>query len=192
MAPVPPAADPRLRWPLLEPYVGHIGFACAERGEDMALVTAIGLRETWLGTCVGYMPKGPNGRGDGGHGRGLFQIDDRGPWKHLIPPDGSDWPVLAQARAACTVLAGARQELAEFRGALSERAWDEAVACRYNAALENVRWALRNGRDPNGVTTKGSSGERDYGRDVLALRDGLRALFPSTFPLPARPAGGIA
>lgn len=192
MAPTDPAQDPRLRWPLLQPYVGHIGFACAEFQEDHALVVAIGLRETWLGTCVGYLPKGPNGRGDGGHGRGLFQIDDRGPWRHLIPPDGPDWTVLDQARAACTVLAGARAELADFRGALDDRAWAEAVACRYNAALENVRAALTSGRDPNGVTTKGSSGERDYGRDVLALRDGLRALYPSTFPTPAPPVGAVA
>lgn len=189
MAPTPPAQDHRLRETLWRPYVQDIALACLERTphEDTALVVAIGLRETWLGTCVGYAPKGPGGRGDGGHGRGLFQIDDRGPWRHLIPPDGVEWTPFQQAQAACTVLAGARAELADFRGALSVWAWDQAVAARYNAALENVRWALRNGLDPDRVTTG-----KDYGRDVLALRDGLRRTFPSTFPPPVRPAGGIA
>jgi hypothetical protein len=201
-----PSQDPRLRWPLLQPYSGAVGFACAEFGEDHALVLAIWARETTFGTCGPSFVVAPGqpiwmGRGDGGHGRGFPQIDDRGPWKHLIPPDGADWPVLDQARASCTVLAGARAELAAFRGAISERAWEEAVACRYNAALANVQWAIRNGRDPNLATTPGpyaavdpATGKRlgDYGRDVLAMRDGLRALYPSTFPLPVRPAGGIA
>jgi len=189
----PVTTDPRLAWTLIEPYVGHIGFACDARQprEDLALVVAIGLRETHLGTCWGYSPQGPNGRGDGGHGRGLFQIDDRGPFKYLIPPDGADWPVFVQASCACIVLAQARLELAAFRGALAPRSWEEAVACRYNAKLENVVWSLRAGRDPNLVTTPGPlapvdpvTGKRlgDYGRDVLALRDGLRRLYPSIFP----------
>jgi hypothetical protein len=181
--------DPRIRAELWQPYVQDIARACLaqEPHEDNALVVAIWARETHIGTCPGYAPKGPNGRGDGGHGRGLGQIDDRGPWKHLIPPDGTDWTPFEQAMATCTVLSGARQELADFRGALSPRAWDETVVCRYNAALVNVRWAITNGRDPNLVTTG-----RDYGRDVLALRDKLRAAFPATFPRPAAPAGDVA
>lgn len=181
-----PAIDPRVRWSLLEAYVGMIQLACwqREKPEDPALVCAIGLRETHLGRVPGYVvaPGLPlyMGRGDGGHGRGLFQVDDRGPWRHLIPPDGVDWPPYEQAQACCTVLAGARVELADFRGALTPWAWDQAVAARYNAALENVRWAVRMGRDPDQVTTG-----RNYGRDVLALRDGLRQSFPSTFPTPA-------
>lgn len=201
-----PTADPRLRWPLLQPYSGTVGFAAKEFGEDHALVLAIWARETTLGTCGPSFVVPPGqpiwmGRGDGGHGRGFPQIDDRGPWKHLIPPDGVEWSVLDQARATCTVLAGARVELAAFRGSLSPRAWEEAVACRYNAALANVVWAIRNGRNPNRVTTPGphapvdpETGKRvgDYGLDVIRLRDGLRALYPSTYPTPAESAGGIA
>ncbi len=180
--PVPRPTDPRLAWPLVEPYVGQIQYACWQRhpAEDPALVVAIGLRETWLGTCAGYAPQGPGGRGDGGHGRGLFQIDDRGPFAYLVPPDGAEWPPFVQASCACIVLARAREELADFRGSLSPWGWDQAVAARYNARLDNVRWALRMGLDVDRVTTG-----RNYGRDVLALRDGLRALYPSTFPRPA-------
>lgn len=182
-----PVLDPRLAESLWRPYVQDIALACLERSpvEDTALVVAIGLRETWLGTCPGYVPLfSHNGRGDGGHGRGLFQIDDRGPFKHLIPPDGEDWPPFVQAQAACVVLAAARDELAEFRGT---SVFEVAVACRYNAALANVQRAVRIGVDPNLVTTG-----KDYGRDVLALRDGLRRLYPTTFPPPGIPAGAIA
>lgn len=184
-----PTADRRLREQLWRPYVEDVALACLDRWphEDTALVVAIGLRETWLGTCVGYAPKGPNGVGDGGHGRGLFQIDDRGPFAYLVPPAGADWPAYIQAQCACVVLARAREELADFRGALSGWGWDQAVAARYNAALENVRWALRNGLDPDRVTTG-----KDYGRDVLSLRDGLRRLYPTTFPPAAGPAAPVA
>lgn len=174
-----PVLDPRLAEHLWRTYADDVALACAAVGDpaiDTPLVLAIGLRETWLGTCEGYEPKGLMGRGDGGHGRGLFQIDDRGPWRHLIPEDGQPWPAFVQALAACRVLAQARADLAEFQ---SSPAYELAVICNYNASLENVRWALRNGRDPNAVTTG-----KDYGRDVQALRDGLRRLYPETFPLP--------
>lgn len=196
-----PATDPRLAERLWRPYVEDIALACLARvpAEDAGLVVAIWARETVFGHCGPsfVVPAGQPvwmGRGDGGHGRGFGQIDDRGPFAYLIPADGEEWPPFIQASCTCIVLARAREELADFRGALAPRAWDEAVACRYNAKLENVRWALRNGRDPNLVTTPGphapvdpATGRRlgDYGRDVLALRDGLRRLYPTTFPLPA-------
>jgi hypothetical protein len=174
-------SDPRIAEALWRPYVEDVALACLGRNpvEDTALVLAIGMRETWLGTCVGYEPKGRNGRGDGGHGRGLFQIDDRGPFKHLVPPDGEDWPVFVQAQAACQVLSTARRELQEFQSTLAPTLWETAVVCRYNSALSAVQWALRNGEDPNIVTTG-----KDYGRDVLTLRDTLRSTFPAVFPPP--------
>lgn len=174
--------DSRLAEALWRPYFEPIRIACRMRTpeEDPALVVAIGLRETWLGTCPGYEPKGPSGRGDGGHGRGLFQIDDRGPFKHLIAEDGEEWSAYVQAQAACTVLATAREEL---RGFEAFPDFEVAVVCRYNAALANVLAALQVRRDPNLVTTG-----KDYGRDVLQLRAQLRAAFPETFPPAAGPA----
>jgi hypothetical protein len=175
--------DPRLAPTLWAPYVDdiHLGCLAHEPVEDTALVVAIGLRETWLGTCPGYSPRGPNGRGDGGHGRGLFQIDDRHEFAALIPPDGQDWSVLSQAWCCAHVLARAREELSAYaRNHLFER----AVVCRYNSS--GVARAMAARLDPDSVTTRGSSGRRDYGSDVLGLRDGLRRLYPSTFPPFAR------
>jgi hypothetical protein len=182
------SADPRLAEPVWRPYVEDIALACLSREphEDAALVVAVGIRESGLGRWL--TPRGDhNGAGDGGHGRGLFQIDDRGPFKHLIPEPGTDWPPFIQAQAACQVLATARRELAEFKGSLTTWAWDEACACRYNSALSAVQWALRNGHSPNDVTTG-----KDYGRDVLAMRDGLRRLYPSTFPPILEDGGNVA
>ena len=170
--------DPRLAESLWRPYVEDVALACLDRDpvEDTALVLAIGIRESNLGRSL--TPAGDhNGTGDGGHGRGVWQLDDRGPFKHLIPAVGEDWPPFIQAQCACQVLSTARHELAEFKDSLPTRAWDEAVACRYNSALTAVQWALRNGHSPNEVTTG-----RNYGRDVLALRDGLRRVYPETFP----------
>jgi hypothetical protein len=180
--------DPRLAEPCWRPYVEDIALACLSREpyEDAALVVAIGIRESNLGRSLS--PRGDhNGTGDGGHGRGLFQIDDRGPFKHLIPEPGVDWPPFIQVQAACQVLATARHELVEFKDSLSQGAWEEAVVCRYNSALSAVQWALRNGKSPNDVTTG-----KDYGRDVLAMRDGLRRLYPATFPPILEDGGNVA
>jgi hypothetical protein len=191
--------DLRLTEAYWQPYVQDVALACEAAREDTVLIVAIGLRESNLGRAL--VPRGPSGRGDGGHGRGLFQIDDRGPWKHLIPADGVEWSVFEQATAACRVIAGAREELSAFQGSMGPRAWDIVVACRYNADLGNIKWALTNGRDPNCVTTPGpfapvdpATGKRlgDYGADVIKLRDGLRATYPLTFPPLASPAGDVA
>ena len=173
--------DHRLKEALWTPYVEDIALACLSFDPhiDTALIVAIGLRETWLGTCPGYVPKGPNGVGDGGHGRGLFQIDDRGPFKTLIPPAGADWPVIVQAQSACKVVIDAQTILTAWR---DNPLFERAVAACYNSGPSNVSWALRNGYDPDRVTTG-----KDYGRDVLMLRDGLRKMWPTRFPiLPSR------
>jgi hypothetical protein len=183
--------------------VEDVALACAAREprEDTALLLAIWARETVFGTCADYEPKGLQGKGDGGHGRGIGQIDDRGEFRYLIPEPGMPWSAFQQAEAGCVVLAQAREELADFRGAVSEHDWDVAVACRYNAKLENVRYCLRSGKDPNMVTTPGpiakvdpATGRRlgDYGRDVISLRDQLRATWPETFPPMQQPAPEVA
>jgi hypothetical protein len=179
--------SPKRALQVVEPFLDELFLAAGEAGEDVALLCAVMLRESIGGTIL--TPPGRNGRGDGGHGRGLFQIDDRGPFRHLIPPDGEDWPVLVQARAACHVLATARVELAAF-AALP--IFERAVACRYNAKLENVVRELEllaagkkrpDGRDPDpDLVTTG----KDYGSDVLRLRDLVRAARPERFP-PPRP-----
>jgi hypothetical protein len=172
--------DPRDDLRRLQPYLGEIHEAALAHGEDTALLAALCLRETLAGWAAGYKPKGDaNGRGDGGHGRGLFQIDDRGPYKDLVPAPGVDWSPFQQAQAACIVLADAREQLAEFRAL---PVFEVATICRYNASLARVVAALRVGVHPDTVTTKGPSGRPDYGSDVLARRALLRAKYPTVFP----------
>ncbi len=175
--------DPRLAEAIWRPYIEDIALACAARQpeEDAALVAAIGLRETILGTVSDYIvpPGAPRwmGTGDHGHGRGLFQIDDRGPFSYLIPRPGEGWTPFVQACSAIAVLEDARRSLElEADDPLHER----GVVAAYNCGAGVARTALRAGKDPDFWTTG-----RNYGRDVLSLRDGLRALFPETFPLPA-------
>ncbi len=175
--------DPRLARAIWQPYVGDIALACESRRppEDTALIVAIGLRETILGTAPDYVHADPErpymGTGDGGHGRGLFQLDDRGPFKHLVPALGEDWTPFIQACCAIAVIEDARRSLADL---VDDELYERAVVAAYNCGAGAARLALRAGKDPDFWTTG-----RDYGRDVLALRDRLRHLYPETFPSPA-------
>lgn len=61
----------KLNLALVEPCLPEIAqgsamYASANgtKPEEVALLCAIGLRETWMGTCPGYTPKGPDGSGD--------------------------------------------------------------------------------------------------------------------------------
>lgn len=170
MSPVDPKDDlERLR-----PYLDDIAEAALLEGEDCALLCAIALRETHAGWAPGYKPKGTHlGYGDAGHGMGLFQIDDRGPYGYL-PREAPQATPYLQARWACWVLKDARDELAAFRALpVYEAAWIAA----YNAGSPAVKRVLREKRHPDHATTG-----RDYGSDVLRRRDELRRKHPDLFP----------
>lgn len=143
--------------------------------EDSLLVAAIGLRETWLGRMPGYVvPAGADpadGTGDHGHGRGLFQIDDRGPYKHLIQP--APWPAEKQVEACCEVLADNRRALRQF---VNSPRFLLAVVCGYNASIGEIVRLMTGGWDPNRATFGG-----DYGDDVL------RVYAELTFPPKGNP-----
>lgn len=176
--------DPRLARSRWEPYAEDVALGCLSRRprEDTALVIAIGLRETWMAgrDCPGFViPYGlPDymGSGDGGHGRGIFQIDDRS-WTALLPRPDEDWRPFIQAGCACVVLAEARRSLSAWRPRLGDWHWNQAVCAAYNAGAGSVAHFLNLAQDPD----RGTTGA-DYGRDVLRLRDGLRQLYPATFP----------
>jgi hypothetical protein len=185
------AADPGDDLKRCDPYLEDIREACLLEGEDGALICAIGLRETLMGWARGYEPKGsPNGRGDGGHGFGLFQIDDRGPYRHL-PLECPEASPMLQARWACAVLRDARQELVAALGHAFERnpLAEVAAVCCYNAGSPAVVRAIRAGRHPDHATTDGADADRegDYGSDVLRRRDTLRALLAGLEPVPPAP-----
>ncbi len=172
----------------LEPYLGDFHEACLLEGEDTALIAAICLRETLAGWAPGYIvPPGALrhlGRGDHGHGFGLFQIDDRGPYAYLPREAPSATPYL-QARWACWVLAEARHELAAWRAL---PVFEVATICAYNAGSPAVIRCLRENRHPDHATADGPDldHEGDYGSDVLRRRDELRAAHPDLFPPYAR------
>lgn len=197
------AIDPGDELARLAPYLEDMAEACLAMGEghdrdglvlDVPLLAAVALRETKAGWGRGYYPQGdPNGFGDDAdgaagpapaYGRGIFQIDRRGPYRGLVPDDGDPWPVFDQALAALTALRDARHELRHWLG---HQLYERAVVAAYNAGSPRVAKALRAGLDPDSVTTAGPTRRPDYGADVLARRAALRARYPDTFP----PAGGL-
>lgn len=171
--------DPGTDFERLEPYLPDFLEAALVEGQDSALLAAICLRETLAGWARGYAPKGSYlGRGDHGHGFGLFQIDNRGPYQHL-PRECPEATPFLQARWACAVLADARDELRAFK---EHPLYGVAIICAYNAGSPRVARALRAGQHPDAVTTAGPSKRPDYGSDVLRRRDKLRATYPERFP----------
>jgi hypothetical protein len=121
------------------------------------LLLALGSRETNLNDVVG----------DGGHGRGVLQIDDR--WhkaflaKHRALASGRVPPVKAAARYAAKMLVWNRTNgLAS--GVPMGKGWRFAVAA-YNAGFTGVLNALRDGEGVDGATTGG-----DYSKDVRSRR----------------------
>jgi hypothetical protein len=114
-----------------------------------------------------------------GFGRFLFQLDWCGRYGHL-PRECPEATPFLQARWACGVLRDAREELKAYR---EHPLFERAVVARYNASFNAVRAGLDAG-DPDLFTTVGPSGRGDYGSDVLARRDRLRAADPARFPPP--------
>ncbi len=179
-------SDPRDDLARLEPYLGEIAEACLLEGEDVALLCAIGLRETWFTWAPGYSPRGSIlGRGDGGHGFGPYQIDNRGRYGHL-PRECPEATAFLQTRWVCQVLRDARAELQPYR---DHPQFERAVCARYNASFERVRIGLEAGDPDIGTTPSVRHGPGDYGKDVLRRRDWLRENYPDRFP-PARRSAG--
>ncbi len=127
-----------------------------------ALLIAIASRETGCRDVVG----------DFGHGRGVFQIDDRFHHDWLVLQGAGEPretpPVAAAAELAGTLLADAR-DVARRHGLASEAAVKFA-ACAYNAGVGGALEGLRRG-DPDLATTG-----RDYGSDVVRRMHVFRAL----------------
>jgi hypothetical protein len=177
--------DPKDDFLRVEPYLPDFAESALVEGEDTALLAAICLRETWAGWAPGYTPKGSYlGRGDGGHGWGLLQIDDRGPYAHL-PKECPEATPMLQARWACSVLRDARKYLAEFK---PHPLWERGCVAAYNAGAPKIAKVLARWHpgmpleghpelDPDLCTTG-----KNYGADVLRRRDLLRAVHRDRFP----------
>lgn len=116
-----------------------------KHGLPAGLLLAVGSRETNL----------TNKTGDKGHGRGVWQRDDR--WWPI--PDDYATNVLQQATDAATLLA-------KNHGELQKRGYEDAnwgfTAVTYNKGLQGTLDALAAGKNPDTLTPGG-----DYGADVL-------------------------
>lgn len=123
-----------------------------------SVIAGIGSRESAWGRLLS--PGGPGGTGDGGHGRGLMQIDDRfhqafissGRWSN--PKDNIDYGI-------DSVLAVNYNYLARNTNLKGTELLRGALAS-YNAGLGNVLKALNQGLDVDYYTTG-----QDYSADVL-------------------------
>lgn len=183
------------------PDISEAIIACGEAGTDgrfdidAAALGAIAIRETRACWARGYYPQGdPDGCGDdpdgelgprAAFGRGMFQIDTRGPYGKYIPPKGTPWPVFDQAKVAIRALQDGRVELRAFR---EHPRYEQAIFCAYNAGSPRVARALREGRDPDLVTTDGADPDKvgDYGSDVIRIRESLYQRYPQRFTRPER------
>lgn len=122
------------------------------------LLFAVGSRETNLRNVIG----------DGGHGFGVFQRDNRS-W-HVGPSYLND--VRKQAEDAATLLKANYAALKDWKAACSA----------YNCGLGGTRKSLAAGHDSDYRTTG-----KDYGRDVMARRASLSAMFSTPVRPPAKP-----
>ena len=120
--------------------------AAWRHGLRASLLLAIASRET----LIGRTPLLDDWTGDGGHGRGLMQVDDRYHGEFTSSHANDDHA--AHVDYAARFLAGLIEELPSERAAIAA----------YNAGPGNVRAALRQGLDVDAYTTGG-----DYSRDVL-------------------------
>lgn len=119
------------------------------------IVGAVCWRESRGGALL--IPPGASGTGDGGHGHGLMQIDDRYHAAFLAQTDG--FGKLLWQKPADNIGYGAgvlADKLAAFPDSL------EGGIAAYNASAERVALALKNGRHPDAVTTR-----NDYVAEVL-------------------------
>jgi len=146
---------PHLQEIRLRGYEAIIGDASQEFNLQSSIIAGVGSRESLWGIILN--PPGPGGVGDGGHGKGLMQIDDGA---HEFARTGNWQDPRANVFFGCGILADQREALK--REGLTGRTLLRFTLASYNAGLGAVLRALDRGIDPDDVTTGG-----DYGRDVL-------------------------
>lgn len=165
-----------------------------ESGISPVVLWAIMEWESRSGTALD--PPGPAGTGDGGHGRGLMQIDDR---HHTDWLNSNEWWVPKKnIRKGAEVLRG---NISFFQGRpgntpitvkgtvigaggdvrdprpLSDPLLTAAALAAYNAGPGNVLRAIALGQDHDSPTTpyKQTNGEKGYSRNIIASAMGVEA-----------------
>ncbi len=145
------------------PYAATILAVADETGVDPFLIAAIGQRESRWGLALDA-----EYRGDGGHGHGIMQIDDR-TWGSWLA--GNEWwDPYVNVRKGAEILAS---NLSYFEGkGLSGDALVAAASAAYNRGPGNVWASIRDGSSPDVGTANG-----DYGSSVLAMANAYASGF---------------
>jgi Transglycosylase SLT domain len=162
-------------------YARHVAAASRlhpipELGDGQAwILFGIGSRETAWGTSRFLDEPGPGGRGDGGHGRGLMQIDDR--WHKPFIASGMWADAFANIEYATGLLASNFKYFRK-RGLVDDALIAASIAA-YNAGAGSVGRAVRKGDDPDSVTTG-----RDYAADVARRSEWYRERIGRDFRSP--------
>jgi peptidoglycan hydrolase-like protein with peptidoglycan-binding domain len=142
------------------PYVNE---AAKKYNLDPALLLGVMSRES----------NGRNVRGDGGHGRGLMQIDDRS-WASWINSHQGGMDPKSNIMKGAEIL---RDNINYFHGNIRDG------LAAYNCGAGNVNKALRNGLSPDAYTTG-----HNYSADVLKREATFKKeLGGSTPPKPPPP-----
>jgi len=133
---------------LHEDWLKFFEAASVKYSIELAVLLGIASRETNCVPDLAYCRK----FGDGGHGRGIIQIDDRWHKKFLAKHNGKPQPEACIDYGAALL----RANLDYFKGDYIK------ALCAYNAGIGGVNRALAEGKTPDQATTGG-----DYGSDVL-------------------------
>jgi len=151
----------------------HVVKYAAQYGFRPSLIAAIICRETAALDMYCFPP--PKGKlGDGGHGAGPMQIDDRS-----FPAWHKDWSagklsLESGIEKGCEVLSLKLKEVTKaFPNAPHVDLLRYAVAA-YNSGLGGVRKSLSQGTDPDARTTS-----KNYSADVLEMATFLSGHFDS-------------
>lgn len=140
-------------------YMPFVLQAAKDAGVPPSVICGIGSRETEWGLSKALDKPGPGGKGDGGHGRGLMQIDDR---YHAFARTGRWDDAEANILYAAKVLNTSRNYI-KGRFPLTGDHLLRAAVAGYNCGPGNVSKALKRGLDVDFYTTG-----RNYGTDVLS------------------------
>lgn len=131
------------------------------------IVAAIISRESRFGLILD-----PDGTGDGGHGHGLMQIDDRSFGDWLAQNDWLD--PATNIEMGVKILTGKYNYLNEHGGFdnLSDADAERASIAAYNCGEGNVLKVLRSGADIDSRTAG-----HDYSADVLARAEQFKEVL---------------
>lgn len=157
-----------------QPYSDVVLQVAQEQSVDPLLIIALGEQETGWTMKAPYTPRGdPRGTGDGGHGHGIMQIDDRtwGDW--LATNDWGD--PYTNITKGVQIL---KQNLAYFAGkGLTGQDQLQAALAAYNHGPGNVWKNIQSGgmaAVDNGTSLTHGVG---YGASVLGIFANLTSDF---------------